>query len=858
LKRFGRTSSLLGTWCSLSLFIGSGWSTAFVGGFDQEVKPFLEAHCLDCHDADAKKGGLDLSTLRYDLTDRELRRTWVLVFDRINKGEMPPDAADLPKGKRLGFTKQLGEALHVADLAQVLAHGRGPLRRLTRREYEDNLRDLLKLPNLDVADRLPEDRHVRGFSKVSQLLDMSRVQLAGYLDAAEAALLAAVADGVNPILPDSYRATGMDLFPSGSTFGGREAMFFAKDGEAVIFSPPELKKMSAEERRDPDLELALFRSATWPYYGYPRGFKAKRDGEYRVRFSGRAVRQLPGYRLLPAYNPLPMSFRARQASGADVSGDVRETGGWIDLQPENQIFETKILLKRGETFEYSLLGLPVPFIRTDGGFFYDYPPMPPDGHRGAAFQWLEVVGPLNPQSWPPASHLILFGDQPIRAADKGSRLKIDLVSKDPKADARRLFMRFAKSASRRPLKAGSAQVFFKLIFKELEDGIPLAEALLKGYQAFLCSGHFLYLAEPRNGDGSALASRLSHLLWNSRPDVTLQKRAESGELAIRANRNSEVDRLVADSRCDRFVANFTDQWLELRELRRDVPDVRLYPEYRKDDYLVASMERETHAFFAAMIRENLPVTTLVDSKFTFVNDRLAAHYGLSRQSGSAMRRVLLPEWSPYGGLLTHASVLKLTANGTTTSPVLRGAWVMDKLLGDPPPPPPKSVPAVEPDIRGAKTIRELLAKHTKDQSCAACHARFDPVGFALENFDIMGAWRDRYRSLERGEKITGFDPAGHPFEYRIGPPIDASGEMLGGGSFNDIHELKALLRSQPRVLARNFLQQLLFYSTGTPARFSDRREIDHILDRTGDNGYRVRDLLYGLVSSRMFGGRDSQ
>jgi hypothetical protein len=854
MQRVGHGTS---TWLALvlsTLVSMSGGPTIALAGFDGEVKQFLEAHCLDCHDADTSKGGLDLSKLQYDLADTQLRQRWVLIFDRIEKSEMPPDSTDLSAAERAGFSRKLGEALHVADLADVITRGRGPVRRLTRREYQENLRDLLRLPNLDVVDRLPEDRHLRGFSKVSRLLDMSRVQLAGYLDAAEAALLAAVAGGVKPMPAEKYRATGMDLFPSGSTFGGREAMFFAKQGRAVTFSSAELKKMSAEERRDPELELALFRSATWPYYGYPRGFKAKRDGLYRVRFAARAVRQLPGYRLLPAYDPLPMSFRARQPSGPDVSGDVRETGGWIDLQPENQVFETTLLLKQGETFEYSLLGLPVPFIRTDGGFFYDYPPMPPEGHRGAAIQWLEVVGPLNPESWPPPSHRVLFGNQALRAAGKGRRLGVELISEDAKADAERLFRRFARNAARRPLEVGAEDLFLKLIFAELDGGTSLAEALLKGYQAFLCSGQFLYLTEVRNGDEFALASRLSHLLWNSRPDAALLDHAGSGKLAKSTALESETERLIEDSRFDRFVSNFTDQWLELRELRRDVPDIRLYPEYRKDDYLVASMERETRAFFRAMVRENLPVTALVESDFTFVNDRLAAHYGLPRQPGSAMRRVALPKWNPHGGLLTHASVLKLTANGTTTSPVLRGAWVMDKLLGDPPPPPPKSVPAIEPDIRGAVTVRQLLAKHTKDESCAACHARFDPVGFALENFDIMGAWRDHYRGLGRGEKISGFDRAGHPFEYRIGPRVDAAGTLRGGGRFTDVFELKALLSAKPRALARNFLQQLLLYGTGTPMRFSDRREIERILDQVRAEGYRVRDLLHGIVASQMFSG----
>ena len=274
----------------------------------------------------------------------------------------------------------------------------------------------------------------------------------------------------------------------------------------------------------------------------------------------------------------------------------------------------------------------------------------------------------------------------------------------------------AASACTRPIADEAHDTFLSLINAKMKEGDPFADAMLKGYQAFLCSGHFLYLTEPAgHGDpqrqrGSieddrpssltrrvanevdpyALASRLSHLLWNSRPDDAMLSLAATGELGERDTLVAEVDRLIDDERFDRFVSNFTDQWLDLRQVRRDNPDIRLYPEYRKDDYLVDSMERETKTFFATMVRDNLPITTVVDADFTFVNDTLAAHYGISRQSGSAMRKVDLPDRSPYGGLLTQASVLKLTSHGTTTSPVVRGAWVMEKLLGQPPPPPPRN------------------------------------------------------------------------------------------------------------------------------------------------------------------------
>jgi hypothetical protein len=823
---------------------------------------FFERYCFECHDDTLTKGGLDLQKTRFDLSDSELRARWIQILDRVEKGEMPPNrkkGKELPEAERQSLTAWLGQAIHDADFAEVLAQGRGPLRRLNRGEYEHNLRDLLQLPHLDIRDRLPVDRTSEGFTKAAATLDMSRVQLDAYLDAAGAALREAVASGIQPPEETRYRAQGTDLYSKLANHAGPESMFFAKNGKRVVINNADLKKIQDSGVRDPDLELALFRSAAWPYYGYPRGFLAKRDGAYRLRFSARAVRQVRDLRLLPANRPAPMTFRARQPSLADVSGDVRATGGLIDILPEPNVFETMLHLKAGETFEYSLLGLPVPHpITSHGGpLYYDFPPMPDDGHPGVAFQWLEVEGPVAPETWPPPSHRALFGDLPIRESKPGGNLPVEVNSAKPLADARRLFGRFANKAARRPVPESAHRPFLKLIHDKLDAGAPFAEAMLTGYQAFLCSGDFLYLQEPAGNGVDAqfsIASRLSHFLWDSRPDAGLEQKATMGKLRNADTLRVEVDRVVADARFERFVTQFTDEWLDLDQLRRDLPDIRLYPEYRKDDYLVESMERETRAFFTAMIRDNHPATTLVDSEFTYVNDRLARHYGLAPVAGSAMRRVVLPEGSPYGGLLTQASIMKVTANGDTTSPVVRGAWIMKNLMGDPPPMPPATVPAVEPDIRGATTIRDILKLHTKSQSCSACHARFDPVGFALENFDIMGAWRDRYRGLEKGDKITGIDRAGHHFEYRVAHPIDSSGQLRSGEKFKGIRDLKTIFAALPRQLARNLLHQLTHYATGVPVRFSDRREINEILDQCQPAGYRVRDLVHGLIQSRIFLG----
>ena len=810
------------------------------------INTFVTKNCVECHRGAAAEGRLDLTSLAFTLDVRAVRDRWILMHDRVEAGEMPPDAKGLPKDNRTSLIKTLGDAIANADRADISANGRGPLRRLTREEFEQNLRDVLHLPLLDIRDMLPEDRESRRFNKSTAALDMSRVQLAAFLDASDAALRQAMASGPQPTLAAKYRAVGTQLFSETSTFGEREAMFFAKDNKAV-----DTKDLNAINEGS-SLELALFRSAHWPYYGYPRGFVAGLPGEYRVRFSARAVLQTPGYQLKPATQPVPMTFRARKPSGPDVSGDVRATGGILDIQPEVGVYETIIRVLPTETFEYSLLGLPVPLARNVNGGppTYRYPPFPREGQPGVAFQWLEVEGPIPPETWPPRSHQVLFDD-----------IGADVVSKVPVEDARRLIRRFITLAARDPIPDEVVQTYERLVLDQLEQGRPFPEALLAGCKAFLCSVHFLYLRDPSDPsagemDHYAIASRLSHFLTNSRPDATLMKLARVGALRDAETLRRETDRLIESPGFNRYVENFTNYWLNLRQIRRDEPDIRLYPEYRFDDYLIESMERETRTFFTAMIRDNLPVGVLIDSDFVYANDRLAQHYGLESLSGSHMRKVTLLEGSPYGGLLTQAALLKVTANGTSTSPVIRGAWIMERLIGQPPPPPPNSVPAVEPDIRGAKTIRELLALHTKSDSCSSCHARFDPVGLALENFDILGGWRSRYRGIEQGEAVTGIDRAGHDFAYTLAEPVDPSGQLRDGRRFANIRELKAILSSDQRQLARNCFHLLTLYTTGTPVRFADRDEIETMLDACEKNHFRVRDLVHAIVQSRIFLGKE--
>jgi hypothetical protein len=356
--------------------------------------------------------------------------------------------------------------------------------------------------------------------------------------------------------------------------------------------------------------------------------------------------------------------------------------------------------------------------------------------------------------------------------------------------------------------------------------------------------------KPGRLDDYALASRLSYFLWNSEPDETLRDLAKRGALKKTSTLMAQAQRMLADDKSKRFTEAFLDYWLDLRKINNTSPDTALYSDYVLDDYLVESQVDETRRYFQELIRGDLPTRNLVASDFVIINDRLATLYGIPGIKGVDFRRVQLSPDSPRGGLLTQASVLKVTANGTTTSPVLRGAWIMERILGKPAPPPPPGIAAVEPDIRGAKTIREQLDKHRTNKSCNVCHAKIDPAGFALENFDVMGGWRDRYRAIGDGEKVPGYAKSGQPFEFHMTQPVDASGALPGGANFKDVRELKRLLLQDERQIARNFVNQLVIYSTGAPIRFGDRLKVEAILDRT--KNYGVKSLIEALIESDLF------
>jgi hypothetical protein len=391
----------------------------------------------------------------------------------------------------------------------------------------------------------------------------------------------------------------------------------------------------------------------------------------------------------------------------------------------------------------------------------------------------------------------------------------------------------------------------KLTTDELDAGRSFIDSMRVGLRGVLTAPQFLLFQErPGKLDDYALASRLSYFLWSTMPDDELMRLAASGGLKDSKKLRAQGERMLKDPKSAAFVQNFAGQWLDLRNIEATSPDMRLYPEF--DERLRVSMVQETESFFAELLRENLGVANLIHSDFAMLNSRLSAHYSIDGVEGEQIRKVTLPPDSVRGGLLTQASILKVTANGTTTSPVMRGVWVMKKLLGQPPTPPPPNTGTIEPDTRGATTVREQLARHRSVESCAGCHNKIDPPGFALECFDVIGGFRDRYRSQDKGETTTVKNTRSKRKYVKLGLPVDASGELPDGQKFTGIADFKKLLLAQQDQVLTALTKNLVTYSTGAPISFADRPAIEAITAKTKQQGAGLRTLVHEVVQSPIF------
>jgi mono/diheme cytochrome c family protein len=770
---------------------------------EKQVREFFAAHCTECHDAETKKKGLRLDNLAATFTDRVVRDRWAQIHDRIRLGEMPPKAHPQPKPEELKpVLAWIAAKVDGAEAEKRAREGRTVLRRLNRIEYQNTMRDLLGV-DLDLKGLLPPDASANGFDNVGEALHASSFLMERYLDAAELSLNAAIANGRRP--------------------DGVKRRFDLKKDAGL--------KMKGDVYRPLDDGVAIF--CSWESANVQVclwSLRTPLPGRYRFRLSCYGV-QTGGK---------PVTFHLKDGSFIDT-GDNR-TMAYFDV-PENTptVIEHVERLESGKTLRLAVDGLgvrPHDIQKAGGVEVYKGP--------GLAVQWIEVEGPLL-ESWPPAGHRTLFGDL-AQAPDPQQRGRVEVVSASPAADAKRILKEFARRAFRRAVSDDDVKPFVARVESKMAEGHSFERALRAGLKAVLISPDFLFLREKAGKlDGFALASRLSYFLWSSMPDEELLAAAARGELTKSDGLRKQVERMLRDPKAGGFTDNFVGQWLNLRAIDDTVPDPSLYPEY--DDDLKGSMAREPYLFFDEVLKEDLSLTRFVASDFSLLNGPLAKLYGIPGVEGREFRKVQLPPESHRGGVLTMAAVLKVTANGTNTSPVIRGAWVLERILGTPPPRPPVDVEAVEPDIRGATTIRQQLAKHRQRPECASCHVRIDPPGFALESFDVMGTWRENYRSVGKGEPVV---VDGKWMGYKKGPAVDPADALLDGRKFRNVDEYKQLLAAGPDLLARALAEKLLTYATGGAPSRSDGPEIDALVRAAKEKKYGLRSLVHEIVQSRLF------
>ena len=666
------------------------------------------------------------------------------------------------------------------------------LRRLNRREYINTVNDLFGI-EVQLENVLIEERLDQGFDTIGATLSLSPEQMLLYLDAADL------------VLDEVF---GPDVAPQQVHY-----QVNAKD----------LRSTDTADRVDDDGVVLFSGAKSLPMYG----IAVRGPATYRLTVEVQAIQ-----------TDVPIVMQVEGGVTGRIPG---HSAGFFEVLPDRKTTIEVIdrAVESSDTFAF----------RLRGGF--PWWSVNAEEYAGVGL-WIgdiTVEGPL--EEWPRPSRGRLLGGSDVTEA--GAK------------ELRAIVQRILPQAFRRPVAESEAAVYVQIGISALAEGVRFETALRRSLKAILCAPEFLFLEEAVRDDVGveatelalvddfALASRLSYLFWSSLPDAELLDLAGRDELHESAVLQTQVERMLQDARSERFVISFTDQWLRLRDIDFTVPNNQLYPEY--DQLLRQSMLDETRSFFREILEQNLAVTTFLDSDFAMLNQPLAEFYGIEGVTGLEMRRVQLPAGSVRGGVMTHASVLKVSADGTRTSPVMRGAWILKYLFGNPVPPPPATVSTAEPDIRGATTIREQLEKHRNDSSCNRCHRLLDPPGFALEAFDVIGGERQWYRVASGGRHV---DKPLHPqsprhhVRYQQGGDVDTSGVTPDGQTFAGLQEYRSLLAEDATALSSALARMLSAYGGGREPTFGDRSAVAEIVERTRTQGNGLRSLIHEVCGSDLF------
>lgn len=802
--------------------------------FAKTIRPFLKTYCFDCHGAETQEADLRLDTLEDDFTKATSASTWIEVMDKINLGEMPPEASPSPATKDLaGITHWIAAELRQAERHSLGHGGRVILRRMNRAEYTNTVRDLLHLsflPGESPSSVLPPDGTAEGFDKVSVALMLDPSLLDKYFEFAQRIADKAIVDGAPPFATETMRLEmediannrAIDYLCATPGIECQEKAIVLMQGSTRSFG---VMKYPGTRNEIPVNGMYRIRVRAWGERGTDgepvimRVRQGHPSADQQLLLETEVTDQPEIYEIVVPRDPKcgeynisivnQTGFQVTSRVGSEIRRQQQQAGTSKD-------YEKVMRLQSRQQMENLTWGKPNPDAADTTKL------------RKLVVDWLECEGPLYDQ-WPPKSHETLF-------------FRGDNATED-EAYLRDMFTQFLPKAFRRPVTPDEIDKVVNLCVSELSAGESYHDAVRTGLISILCSPKFLYIVEPSTSEQNRelsdweLASRMSYFLWSSMPDEELFRLAESGELRKPGVLAAQVDRMLADEKSQGFVHGFGAQWLKTDEFRNFMPDANLYKEY--DEALGEAMVGEVISFFHEVLRKEESALSFFDADWTMLNERLASFYGIEGVEGDEFRRVTLPDDSPRGGLLAMAGVAMRGSDGNRTKPVNRGVYVREVLFNDPPNPPPPNAGEVEPNIEGEKlTVRERLIQHQQIPSCAACHRTIDCYGMALENFNAIGAWR------------TNQD--GEDFRGRNTPPIDATGTLPNGREFNNFVEFKSLLLQQKERFAHGLAEKMLTYALGRPVEPTDRPLIDRLSEQMQANDYKLTSLIHGVVASQAF------
>lgn len=767
---------------------------------EKTIRPFFARHCDSCHGAKKQKGDLRVDDLAMNFDSPKTMMLWEEIMNRVNSGDMPPEDETRPKVEEISTVADwIAGQLHEAEkMRQSSAGERVAFHKLSREEYGNTIRDLLGVTlEAKGPHGLPEDPDWKGFERIGSVLTLSPAHVEKYMAVAEAVL-----DEALSIRPEPKR-------------------------EVIRWAPWDMRwkgfKEEYEARGIADqvrIEIVPnnYTTDTW-------NLEVKTTGDYllRVKLSGlrpeggRAPR-LKIYMSSADKTLLEQDVDAPEDKPVELKTRVHLVAGKYPIRIINSVPgpnpEGRRSRHSGTPNAFTNVRSRVPWQLklTDDDFKAVQPTLIIDS--------IEWEGPIV-DSWPTRAHERIFS------------------SKDP----REIVTRFAEHAWRRPVKAEEITPLLAPFEQSQKLGESFENSVRSSLVAVLCSKNFIYLVE---GDSkkarhqlsdSELASRLSYFLWSSMPDQRLLELARAGKLHEAATLRAETRRMLAHPKAAAFAESFPRQWLQLRKVGMFPPDKVLYPEY--DENLEQSMVAETVGFFAEVLKNDASLREFLDSDWSMINERLATHYEISGIRGDQVQRIAFKPEQHRGGLLTHASILSLTSDGTRHRPVHRGVWLLESIIGRPPPPPPANVPALSTPAPNVKktTVREKLEQHRADPNCTTCHNKIDPLGIAFDNYDAIGRWR----TVEAMKDGTGENPA-----------LDPGGRLPDGRAFKDSSELRQILLADTDKFATAFTEKLATYALRRGMTFSDRDEIAKITAEAKKSDYHLRSLIESFVASPLF------